>query len=77
MGISRRGFTAAFPFVSAGCAMRDQTAPNLAEPAISSSYGTMVSSGGIRLLNQDIMDLYRRVPVGAKVVVLPASPATR
>jgi len=38
--------------------------------------GTMVSSGCVRLLNQDIMDLYRRVPVGAKVVVLPASPAT-
>ena len=38
--------------------------------------GTMVSSGCIRLLNQDIMDLYRRVPVGAKVIVLPASPAT-
>lgn len=37
--------------------------------------GTMVSSGCIRLLNQDIMDLYRRVPVGAKVVVLPANPA--
>jgi len=38
--------------------------------------GTMVSSGCVRLLNQDIIDLYRRVPVGAKVVVLPASPAT-
>lgn len=37
--------------------------------------GTMVSSGCIRLLNQDIMDLYRRVPVGAKVVVLPANRA--
>lgn len=35
--------------------------------------GTMVSSGCVRLLNQDIMDLYRRVPVGTKVVVLPAS----
>lgn len=35
--------------------------------------GTMVSSGCIRLLNQDIMDLYRRTPVGTKVVVLPAS----
>lgn len=34
--------------------------------------GTMVSSGCVRLLNQDIMDLYRRVPVGTKVVVLPA-----
>lgn len=32
--------------------------------------GTMVSSGCIRLLNQDILDLYRRVPVGSKVVVL-------
>lgn len=37
--------------------------------------GTMVSSGCIRLLNQDIMDLYRRVPVGTKVVVLPAGPS--
>lgn len=36
----------------------------------------MVSSGCIRLLNQDIMDYYRRVPTGAKVVVLPGSPAT-
>ncbi|MBS7542592.1 L,D-transpeptidase [Ancylobacter oerskovii] len=34
--------------------------------------GTMVSSGCIRLLNQDIIDLYRRVPVGSRVVVLPA-----
>jgi lipoprotein-anchoring transpeptidase ErfK/SrfK len=33
--------------------------------------GTMVSSGCIRLLNQDIIDLYRRVPLGSKVVVLP------
>lgn len=38
--------------------------------------GTMVSSGCIRLLNQDIMDLYRRVPVGSKVVVLPAGGLT-
>lgn len=34
--------------------------------------GTMVSSGCIRFLNQDIIDLYRRVPTGSKVVVLPA-----
>lgn len=34
--------------------------------------GTKVSSGCVRLLNQDIIDLYRRVPVGAKAVVLPA-----
>ncbi|WP_342640993.1 L,D-transpeptidase [Rhodoligotrophos ferricapiens] len=35
--------------------------------------GTMVSSGCVRFLNQDIIDLYSRVPVGSKVVVLPAS----
>lgn len=34
--------------------------------------GTMVSSGCIRLINQDIVDLYRRVPIGSRVVVLPA-----
>jgi lipoprotein-anchoring transpeptidase ErfK/SrfK len=33
----------------------------------------MVSSGCIRLINQDIIDLYRRVPVGTKVVVLNAA----
>jgi lipoprotein-anchoring transpeptidase ErfK/SrfK len=38
--------------------------------------GTMVSSGCVRFLNQDIIDLYRRVPVGSRVVVLPASPST-
>ncbi|MFN7026866.1 MAG: L,D-transpeptidase [Pseudorhizobium sp.] len=32
--------------------------------------GRAVSSGCIRLLNQDIIDLYRRVPNGTKVVVL-------
>lgn len=34
--------------------------------------GTMVSSGCVRLINQDIIDLYGRVPVGSKVVVLPS-----
>lgn len=34
------------------------------------SIGSMVSSGSVRFLNQDIIDLYKRVPVGAKVVVL-------
>lgn len=38
--------------------------------------GDAVSSGCIRLLNQDIMDLYNRVPVGATVVIAPRS-ATR
>jgi lipoprotein-anchoring transpeptidase ErfK/SrfK len=32
--------------------------------------GMAVSSGCIRLVNQDIIDLYNRVPVGAPVVVL-------
>lgn len=32
--------------------------------------GKAVSSGCIRMLNQDAVDLYRRVPAGAKVVVL-------
>lgn len=32
--------------------------------------GTSVSSGCIRLINQDAMDLYERVPLGSKVVVL-------
>jgi lipoprotein-anchoring transpeptidase ErfK/SrfK len=34
--------------------------------------GTMVSSGCIRFLNQDIIDLYQRAPVGTRVVVLSA-----
>lgn len=34
------------------------------------SIGTNVSSGCIRMLNQDIMDLYDRTDLGAKVVVL-------
>lgn len=36
--------------------------------------GTKVSSGCVRMLNQDIIDLFDRVPVGAKVVVLPSDP---
>lgn len=32
--------------------------------------GEAVSSGCIRMINHDVMDLYRRVPAGAKVVVL-------
>jgi lipoprotein-anchoring transpeptidase ErfK/SrfK len=33
--------------------------------------GTHVSSGCIRLTNEDVVDLYSRVSVGAKVIVLP------
>jgi lipoprotein-anchoring transpeptidase ErfK/SrfK len=35
--------------------------------------GKHVSSGCIRLINEDIADLYERVPVGARIVVLPSS----
>jgi lipoprotein-anchoring transpeptidase ErfK/SrfK len=34
--------------------------------------GQSVSSGCIRMINQDVVDLYQRTPVGAKVVVLPS-----
>ena len=32
--------------------------------------GTNVSSGCIRMMNKDVIDLYNRVPVGAKVIVI-------
>jgi lipoprotein-anchoring transpeptidase ErfK/SrfK len=35
--------------------------------------GTNVSSGCIRLTNEDIVDLYNRTPVGTKVIVLPTA----
>jgi lipoprotein-anchoring transpeptidase ErfK/SrfK len=43
-----------------------------------STIGTFVSSGCIRLTNDDIEDLYGRVKVGNRVVVLPGGkpPAT-
>ncbi|KJC58408.1 hypothetical protein UP10_26090 [Bradyrhizobium sp. LTSPM299] len=37
--------------------------------------GKRVSSGCIRLTNEDVTDLYERVKVGAKVIVLPAPAA--
>lgn len=40
-----------------------------------STIGTFVSSGCIRLTNDDIQDLYQRVQVGTRVVVLPKSGA--
>ena len=41
--------------------------------------GKRVSSGCIRLTNEDVADLYERVKIGAKVIVLPVTlpnPAT-
>jgi lipoprotein-anchoring transpeptidase ErfK/SrfK len=37
------------------------------------SIGKSVSSGCIRMINQDVIDLYNRTPVGTKVVVLSAT----
>jgi lipoprotein-anchoring transpeptidase ErfK/SrfK len=39
-----------------------------------STIGTFVSSGCIRLTNEDVTDLYSRVKVGTRVVVLPGRP---
>jgi lipoprotein-anchoring transpeptidase ErfK/SrfK len=39
-----------------------------------STIGTFVSSGCIRLTNEDVMHLYRRIRVGTRVVVLPGRP---
>jgi hypothetical protein len=36
-----------------------------------STIGKFVSSGCIRLTNEDVTDLFNRVNVGAKVIVLP------
>jgi len=41
-----------------------------------STIGTFISSGCIRLTNSDIVDLYSRVQVGTRVVVLPGRPTT-
>jgi lipoprotein-anchoring transpeptidase ErfK/SrfK len=38
-----------------------------------STIGKRVSSGCIRLTNDDVVDLYERVKIGAKVIVLPAA----
>jgi lipoprotein-anchoring transpeptidase ErfK/SrfK len=37
------------------------------------SIGKSVSSGCIRMINQDVIDLYSRTAVGTRVVVIPAS----
>jgi lipoprotein-anchoring transpeptidase ErfK/SrfK len=40
-----------------------------------STIGTFVSSGCIRLTNDDVSDLYQQVKVGTRVVVLPGRPS--
>ena len=41
-----------------------------------STIGKFVSSGCIRLLNEDVEDLYNRVKIGTRVVVLPGGGPT-
>jgi hypothetical protein len=36
--------------------------------------GKSVSSGCIRMINQDVIDLYQRTPVGTRIVVLSECP---
>jgi lipoprotein-anchoring transpeptidase ErfK/SrfK len=38
-----------------------------------STIGSRATSGCIRMVNEDVIDLYDRVRVGTKVVVLPAA----
>jgi lipoprotein-anchoring transpeptidase ErfK/SrfK len=42
-----------------------------------STIGTFVSSGCIRLTNEDVTDLYGRVQIGTRVVVLPGKSSDR
>jgi lipoprotein-anchoring transpeptidase ErfK/SrfK len=34
------------------------------------SIGKFASSGCIRMVNQDVIDLYRRAPIGTRVIVM-------
>ncbi|MBS7541705.1 L,D-transpeptidase family protein [Ancylobacter oerskovii] len=42
-----------------------------------STIGQFMSSGCIRMLNEDVENLYERVKIGTKVVVLPGNPAAK
>ena len=50
---------------------RGQYAIHGSSPTMRASIGTFASYGCIRMLNEDIVDLYPRVKVGARVVVVP------
>ncbi len=50
---------------------RDQYAIHGTSPSMRRSIGTYASYGCIRMLNEDIVDLYERVRVGTTVIVLP------
>jgi hypothetical protein len=38
------------------------------------SIGKAMSSGCIRMLNQDVVEVYRMTPIGTRVTVLPSDP---
>src|ERR1700704_568599 len=51
-----------------------QTGYRIPRTTQSSTIGTFISSGCIRLTNEDVTDLYSRVKVGTRVVVLAGKP---
>ena len=64
-------------YMAGGPGIRSAPAPSISAPRSTAStaptsptIGTNVSSGCIRMMNEDVIDLYNRVPVGAKVIVL-------
>src|SRR6266481_4953263 len=69
IGVGREGFTLGARALYLGDTLYRIHGTN--QP---STIGTFVSSGCIRLTNEDIMDLYKRVKVGTRVVVLPSGP---
>lgn len=50
---------------------RDQIAIHGTSPSMRSSIGTRASYGCIRMLNEDVSDLYGRVNVGTQVIMQP------
>ncbi|HXW20574.1 MAG TPA: L,D-transpeptidase [Roseiarcus sp.] len=50
---------------------RDEIAIHGTTAAMRASVGSAASYGCIRMLNEDVIDLYDRVPVGAPVVMTP------
>jgi lipoprotein-anchoring transpeptidase ErfK/SrfK len=50
---------------------RDEIAIHGTTPAMRASIGTAASYGCIRMRNEDVIDLYNRVQVGAPVVMTP------
>jgi lipoprotein-anchoring transpeptidase ErfK/SrfK len=49
---------------------RRQKLPGSSLPENPWTIGQSVSSGCIRMINQDVVDLYQKTPIGTRVVVL-------